>query len=127
MSDKVKIIVAKPFRLNLGGDAQIEFASGTHEVDAEVADHWFVKEHLLAGTGAVEATVGAELNAVSAELEAAKAKIDQLSSELLEVNGKLVLAEAELAALKTPSVSPAEAAAAAAEAEATGRRTTRRS
>ena len=40
-----KIYVLAPFNFNNGSE-QKHFAVGFHDVDDEVADHWFVKAHI---------------------------------------------------------------------------------
>lgn len=39
-----KIIVATPFSLTTASGA-IDFPAGVHEVDEDVANHWYVKAH----------------------------------------------------------------------------------
>jgi len=42
-----KINVAKPFRLNMPDGTTKDFDVGEQSVDKEIADHWFVKAHLV--------------------------------------------------------------------------------
>lgn len=41
-----KITVAKPFKLTLDSGEVKEFGIGEHDVNKEVAEHWFTKAHL---------------------------------------------------------------------------------
>ncbi|USE78843.1 hypothetical protein NDR89_19585 [Cupriavidus gilardii] len=71
---KVKIHVAKAFRL-LGKDGTVTaFAAGNHTVDQEVADHWFVKAHTSADNDPVDEAAGAKEDAEAKPKAEAEAK-----------------------------------------------------
>ncbi|MCA7083396.1 hypothetical protein K7G19_07260 [Cupriavidus sp. DB3] len=83
---KVKIHVAKAFKL-LGKDGkQHDFPVGNHTVDQDVADHWFVKAH-LGGEAAQNADTEAAADELPAELEA-KAKALQATEADLAAREK---------------------------------------
>lgn len=68
------IQVLKSFVLNLGGVLK-KFEAGMHEVEDEVAGHWYVQAHSQdAAAALVEAEEAAKAEAAAAEQAAADAK-----------------------------------------------------
>jgi hypothetical protein len=74
-----KIQVEKPFLLTHGDATERRFTAGVHEVEDAIADHWYVKMHLVPEEKAdaveekVDADVeGAEQTAASTRRNAAK-------------------------------------------------------
>lgn len=85
---KVKIQVAKPFKL-LGKDGKMtDFPVGAHSVDKEVAEHWFVQAHL---GGPVE---GGDTEAAADEL---LAELEAKAKAVQEAEATLAAREAEVA------------------------------
>jgi len=70
-----KITVAKPFRLNHKGKL-LRFDAGVHTVEKEVAEHWFVHQHLA--TAADDA--GSDESAPKKATRASKKDKDQSES-----------------------------------------------
>lgn len=80
---KVKIHVAKAFKL-LGKDGkQHDFPVGNHTIDQDVAEHWFVKAH-LDGESAQSADTEAAADELLAELEAKAKAIDEREAKVAE-------------------------------------------
>ncbi|CAN0620498.1 conserved protein of unknown function [Burkholderia multivorans] len=86
-----KIEVVKPFRLLADDGKHHEFPVGSHEVEQEVADHWYTKAHTRAPEGDdAEAAAKTEVVAkgkkevdetAAAEKAAAEAKAKQAEAE----------------------------------------------
>jgi colicin import membrane protein len=109
------ITVLKAFVLTLADHTMKRFEKGLHEVEAEIAGHWYVKAHSTAAAD-VKATENAaekDAEALKAKAEAEKAKAE---AEVEEAKKKV---EAEAAALKAKTEAEAIEAAAKAAGEAT--------
>lgn len=90
-----KIYVLAPFNFNNGSE-QKHFAVGFHDVDDEVADHWFVKAHISpdgeAPTSAHDTRI-AELETLlsqnSAEFQALVAASSEKDTRIAELEGEV--------------------------------------
>lgn len=76
-----KIYVTKAFNFNLPDKKQEHFSTGFHEVDDEIADHWFVKGH-CSPDGQAPADEKADLLSVIAALRIQVAERDAQIAEL---------------------------------------------
>ncbi|WP_236209018.1 STY1053 family phage-associated protein [Pseudomonas tohonis] len=86
--------VLKPFKLNTA-DGQIEFATGTQEIDDAIVDHWFVQAHLepvkpkkTDAKAEAEAKAKAEADKKAKEEEEAKAKAEAEAKAKAEAEAK---------------------------------------
>lgn len=111
---KVKIHVAKAFKL-LGKDGkQHDFPVGNHTVDQDVAEHWFVKAHLdgESAGGDTEAAADellAELEAKAKAVQEAEAKLAAREAELTEREKAVAAREQALDADKQDAEAKAKA------------------
>lgn len=84
-----KIYVLAPFNFNNGSE-QKHFAVGFHEVDNDVADHWFVKAHISPDGEAPTVADDSRLAELEAQIADKDAKIAELEAqnEELKANAK---------------------------------------
>lgn len=66
MAKQVRINVVKKFTLVKADHTQENYEPGAYDVEKEVADHWYVKEHC----GSVNATQAPTVNDVGASSQA---------------------------------------------------------
>lgn len=86
---KKNIYVLAPFNFNNGSE-QKHFPVGFHEVDDDVAEHWFVKAHCSPDGQAPTVADNPRIAELEAQLADKDAKIAELEAQLTEVatNGK---------------------------------------
>jgi len=86
---KKKIYVLAKFNFNDGASIK-EFNQGLHEVDAEVADHWFVKAHCSPDGEAPQPEVDPRIAELEAQLAEKEERIAELEAQIAEAgnNGK---------------------------------------
>ncbi|WP_407059265.1 hypothetical protein ACKZDW_02450 (plasmid) [Ralstonia syzygii subsp. celebesensis] len=114
-----KIYIKTAFTLTHEDGTKVPFPVGEHEVDADVADHWYVKAHAgekpVAGApaSAAEDSTGDDANGDNG---VAKAELDARAAELAKFEVALSAREAELDA-REDAIAKREAAIAAATAE----------
>lgn len=100
---QIKISVHRPICVNLDADRKITLPAGVHTVDAEVAEHWYVKANSeplsdgLVGAGELEAA-----QQQIAELTAKVAELEQQNSLLSIENAELTAKVAELQSAAQP-------------------------
>lgn len=84
-----KIYVLAPFNFNNGSE-QKHFAVGFHDVDDDVADHWFVKAHISPDGEAPTVADDPRLAELEAKIAEKDARIAELEAQLPETtnNGK---------------------------------------
>ncbi|CCS30248.1 STY1053 family phage-associated protein [Salmonella enterica] len=98
-----KIYVLSPFNFN-DGKTQKHFAVGFHEVEKDVAEHWFVKAHISpdgeAPASDVSDTRIAELEALisqsSAEFQALVAASAEKDTRIAELEGEVATLTAKV-------------------------------
>lgn len=108
-----RIHVARAFKLHLDATRSLAFEPGVHDVDEEVADHWYTREH-LAPEGTPEPAGEAEdIDALRAERDALRAERDALLAEIAALKAeKDAPAEPQAGEGEAPATSAAETAAA---------------
>lgn len=118
-----KIHVHKPFTLTHDDGTQTSFEVGTHEVEAHVADHWYVKVHSGAGpdaaadrAGAADSDAEAELAEQRRTLDSAAAMLDGRAEQLAKLQDDIAAREGAAAA-REAKLNEAEEALRAREAE----------
>jgi hypothetical protein len=74
----VKITVKTPFRLNVDGEIK-QFDAGVHDVEKNVAEHWYVQAH-LAGGDAVADEPAAETEAEQGAEETQEPEAEQAAT-----------------------------------------------
>ena len=79
-----KIYVLAPFNFNNGSE-QKHFAVGFHEVDDDVADHWFVKAHISPDGEAPTVADDPRLGELEARMADKDKKIAELEAQLEEL------------------------------------------
>ncbi|MDU7197805.1 MAG: hypothetical protein E6288_07480 [Enterobacteriaceae bacterium] len=84
-----KIYVLAPFNFNNGSE-QKHFAVGFHEVDDDVADHWFVKAHISPDGEAPTVADDPRFAELEAQMADKDKKIAELEAQIeeLKANGK---------------------------------------
>ncbi|AUG99744.1 hypothetical protein CWC46_07860 [Prodigiosinella confusarubida] len=84
-----KIYVLAPFNFNNGSE-QKHFSVGFHEVDDDVADHWFVKAHCSPNGEAPTVADDPRIADLESQLTDKDVKIAELEAKLTEAttNGK---------------------------------------
>lgn len=84
-----KIYVLAPFNFNNGSE-QKHFAVGFHDVDDDVADHWFVKAHCSPDGEAPVLADDPRLAELEAQIADKDKKIAELEAQIeeLKANGK---------------------------------------
>ncbi|EHF8258735.1 hypothetical protein B8Z58_004659 [Enterobacter roggenkampii] len=97
-----KIYVLAPFNFN-DGKTQKHFAVGFHEVEKEIADHWFVKAHISPDGEAptlADDTRIAELEGLlsqsSAEFQALVAASAEKDTRIAELEGEVATLTAKV-------------------------------
>ena len=114
MSKKVQILLSKQLTVNLGKDENgnpqtLKLEAGLQELDAEIAEHWFVKAHSqeipsnAAYTNELEGLIkekGDEIAAMQIQLDKATEQITTYAGEVKEkdkeINDlKILLAKAQ--------------------------------
>ena len=97
-----KIHVHTPFTLTKDDGDKKSFAVGNHEVDDDIADHWYVKVHsgepAQAAAQDSEADVAADLAEQRASLESAANFLNGRAEQLSLVQARLEAREADLKA-----------------------------
>jgi len=97
-----RIHVHTPFTLTKDDGAAQSFLPGSHEVDDDVADHWYVKAHsgepVQAAAQVSEADVAAELAEERASLDSAAKFLEGRAEQLSKVQADLDVREADLKA-----------------------------
>jgi len=111
---KVKIHVAKPFKLLTEKGEPMHFGVGNHTVDQAVADHWFVKAHLdgESAGGDTEAAADellAELEAKAKAVQEAEATLAAREAEVAEREKAVAAREQALDAAKQEAEAKAKA------------------
>lgn len=84
-----KIYVLSPFNFN-DGKTQKHFAVGFHEVEKDVAEHWFVKAHCSPDGEAPAIAEDPRIAELEAKIAEKDARIAELEAQLPETtdNGK---------------------------------------
>lgn len=84
-----KIYVLTAFNFN-DGEKITPFAAGFHDVDDEVADHWFVKAHISPDGEAPTVADDPRLAELEAQMADKDKKIAELEAQIeeLKANGK---------------------------------------
>lgn len=97
-----KIYVLSPFNFN-DGKTQKHFAVGFHEVEKDVAEHWFVKAHISpdgeAPASDVPDTRIADLEALISQKDASIADLQKQVDAVAEKDTRIADLEAEVKAL----------------------------
>lgn len=107
MTEKVKIVVSKAFKFNQEGTL-VDFKVGTHEVESEIAENWYVQAHLAKdGEAPVETTLVLDTSLIQAELNTALQEIDRLKADIEGLISERDALKAEVEALKAAAVKPA--------------------
>ena len=104
-----QILLSKELTVNLGKDKHgqqktVKLPAGLQEVDAEIAEHWFVQAHAQEITAS--ATVNKELQDA---YDALKADYDALVTQPNEATKKIAELEKQLKAKTTKAAEPQEA------------------
>ena len=104
-----QILLSKELTVNLGKDEHgqqktVKLPAGLQEVDAEVAEHWFVKAHAQEITASV--VVNKELQD---KYDALKVDYDALVVQSSEATKKIAELEKQLKAKTTKTAEPQEA------------------
>ena len=98
-----KIHVHTPFTLTKDDGAAQSFLPGSHEVDDDIADHWYVRAHsgeqVQAAAQVSEADVAAELAEERASLDRAAKFLEGRAEQLSQVQSDLDARARELDAL----------------------------
>lgn len=122
-----KIHVHKPFTLTHDDGTQTSFVVGAHEVEAHVADHWYVKAHSGASAdaaadraGKVNSESAAELAEQRRILDSAAALLDGRAEQLAKLQEEVTAREGTAAA-REAKLNEREEALRAREAELDGR------
>ncbi|MBS6740813.1 MAG: hypothetical protein KH310_22415 [Enterobacteriaceae bacterium] len=79
-----KIYVLAPFNFN-DGKEQKHFAVGFHDVDDDVADHWFVKAHISPDGEAPTVADDPRLAELEAQMADKDKKIAELEAQIEEL------------------------------------------
>lgn len=79
-----KIYVLAPFNFNNGRE-QKHFAVGFHDVDDDVADHWFVKAHISPDGEAPTVADDPHLAELEAQMADKDKKIAELEAQIEEL------------------------------------------
>lgn len=97
-----KIYVLSPFNFN-DGKTQKHFAVGFHEVEKDVAEHWFVKAHISpdgeAPASDVSDTRIADLEALISQKDASIADLQKQVDAVAEKDTRIADLEGEVATL----------------------------
>ena len=104
-----QILLSKELTVNLGKDEHgqqktVKLPAGLQEVDAEIAEHWFVQAH--AQEIAASVTANKELQDA---YDALKADYDALVTQSNEATKKIAELEKQLKAKTTKAAEPQEA------------------
>jgi hypothetical protein len=98
MSKQVKIYVSRAFHFNAPDGSEHQFKSGANIVDRAIAEHPFVKAHVVDEEVAADTVDPKAYAAAIARAEAAEARVAAVTEELGDVRDALKSAENSYAA-----------------------------
>ncbi|TDT01679.1 STY1053 family phage-associated protein [Erwinia rhapontici] len=102
---QVEILVHTPFTFTDITGEKTSFAAGRHNVEKDVAEHWFVAAHAdqtgnALATGDDTALLTAEIDTLKAQLEEKVKLIGEQTEQIVEKDNALALLTAEIDSLK---------------------------
>ncbi|MGA9607007.1 MAG: hypothetical protein WBR21_08295 [Rouxiella badensis] len=92
------IYVLKAFNFNSGSGPVKRFEAGFHDVENEVADHWFVKAHLSPDGQAPSTEDGTRITELEGQLATSAVTISDLQAGALVKDARITELEGQLAA-----------------------------
>ncbi|NMP26853.1 hypothetical protein GW590_08250 [Rahnella sp. SAP-1] len=84
------IYVLKAFGFNDGSGKLVDFSPGFHDVEDEVAEHWFVKAHLSPDGKAPATDTDPRISELEGQLADRDAKITELEGQLADLTAQIV-------------------------------------
>ena len=96
-----KIYVLKSFLFNDGSGKPVTFEPGFHDVEDDVAEHWFVKAHISPDGEAPTIETDSRITELEGQLAERDTKITDLEAKLTERDSRITELEGQLAELTT--------------------------
>lgn len=93
-----KIHLERAITVNLDSGEQVKLLAGGNDVADEIAEHWFVKAHMVKELDAAEITDAPQsevIEALQLSLEKAGEQIDQLTTNLQNAGASITALQAE--------------------------------
>jgi chromosome segregation ATPase len=107
MSKQVQILLSRPLTVNLGTDGNGQaithkLAAGLQQVDAEIADNWFVKAHCqeISNNDIQTGELQKQLEIVNEELSILQTQSDEATKKIGQLEGIVKERDTEIANLK---------------------------
>jgi len=110
MSKQVQILLSRPLTVNLGTDGNGQaithkLAAGLQQVDAEIAENWFVKAHCqeISNNDIQTGELQKQLEIANEELSILQTQSDAATKKIGQLEGTIKERDAEIANLKIQS------------------------
>lgn len=107
MSKQVQILLSRPLTVNLGTDENGQakthkLTAGLQQVDAEIADNWFVKAHCqeITGNDLQASELQDKLDKANEELSILQTQSDEATKKIGQLEGIVKERDTEIANLK---------------------------
>ncbi|MBU9818152.1 hypothetical protein J1781_25325 [Rahnella sp. C60] len=84
-----KIYVLKSFLFNDGSGEPVTFEPGFHDVDDDVAEHWFVKAHISPDGEAPTIETDSRITELEGQLTERETRITELEGQLTELTAQV--------------------------------------
>lgn len=94
-----KIYVLKSFLFNDGSGKPVTFEPGFHDVEDDVAEHWFVKAHISPDGEAPTIETDSRITELESQLTERDTKIIGLEVQLIERDSRITELESQLTEL----------------------------